>query len=122
MRVQYQEETAHAMKFYKYVYDCGGKVVLKAIPQPATKFKTPIDIFKQVLGHEQKVSAAIHKLYELAMKEKDYPTQVMLQWFINEQVEEEKNATDIINMLEMIGDSSVSLMMANQQLGARKGG
>jgi ferritin len=121
-RVQYQEETGHAMKLYKYVFDRGGAVTLKAIAQPATKFKTPLDIFKEILKHEQKVTSLINKLYELAVKEKDYAAQIFLQWFINEQVEEEKNATDIINMLEMIGDSPVSLIMADRQLGARKAG
>jgi len=95
---------------------------LKSIPQPATKFKSPLDVFKLVLEHEQKVTASINKLYELAVKEKDYASQSFLQWFINEQVEEEKNATDIINMLEMIGFTPVSLMMADRQLGARKAG
>jgi ferritin len=119
-RVQYQEETGHAMKLYKYVFDRGGTVTLKAIAQPATKFKTPMDIFKEILKHEQKVTSLINKLYELAVKEKDYAAQIFLQWFINEQVEEEKNASDIITMLEMIGDSPVSLIMADRQLGARK--
>jgi ferritin len=122
MRVQYQEETGHAMKFYKYVFDRNGVVTLKAIAQPATKFKTPVEVFKQVLEHEQKVTAFINKLYELAVKEKDYAAQSFLQWFINEQVEEEKNAIDIIKMLEMIGTTPISLMMADRQLGARKAG
>jgi ferritin len=121
MRVQYNEETGHAMKFFKYMYDRGGKVFLKTIQQPSTKFKSPLDVFKLVLEHEQKVTASINKLYELALKEKDYASQSFLQWFINEQVEEEKNATDIINMLEMIGFTPISLMMADRQLGARKG-
>ena len=120
MRVQYQEETGHAMKFYKYVLDRNGIVTLKAIAQPATKFKKPLDVFKQVLEHEQKVTSLINKLYELALKGKDYAAQSFLQWFINEQVEEEKNASNIITMLEMIGDSPVSLIMADRQLGARK--
>jgi ferritin len=120
MRLQYQEETGHAMKFYKYVFDRNGAVTLKAIAQPATKFKTPLDVFRQVLVHEQKVTALINKLYESAVKEKDYAAQSFLQWFINEQVEEETNAADIINLLELIGDSPVSLIMADRQLGARK--
>jgi ferritin len=120
MRVQYQEETGHALKFYKYIFDRNGVVTLKAITQPSTKFKTPLEVFQQVLGHEQKVTSLINKLYETAVKEKDYAAQIFLQWFINEQVEEEKNATDIMSMLEMIGDSPVSLMMADRQLGARK--
>ena len=121
MKVQANEENTHAMKFYSYIYDRGGVVVLRAIPMPPTKFKTPPDIFKQVLVHEQKITQLINKLYELAIKEKDYPTEMILHWFINEQVEEEKNATDIINMLEMIGNTPVSLIMADRQLGARKG-
>jgi ferritin len=122
MRVQYQEETGHAMKFFHYIYERGGRVTLKAIPQPAAKFKTPLDIFHQVLEHEQKVTASINRLYELALKEKDYAAQHFFQWFIGEQVEEEKNATDIITMLEMIGNTPVSLIMADRQLGARKAG
>jgi len=120
MHVQYHEETEHAMKFFKYVYDRGGKVTLKAIAQPAAKFKTPLDVFHIVLEHEQKVTTSINKLYELAVKEKDYASQTFLQWFINEQVEEEKNATDIINMLEMSGGASMGLMMIDRQLGERK--
>ena len=121
MHIQYQEETKHAMKLYTYVYDRAGAVTLKAIAQPPTKFKTPLEIFEQVLEHEQKVTGMINKLYELSVKEKDYPTQSMLKWFIDEQVEEEKSAGEIIAMLKMIGDSQVSLMMADHQVGARKG-
>jgi ferritin len=122
MQIQFKEETDHAMKFFHYVYERGGKVTLKAIPQPTTKFKSPLEVFKQVFEHEQKVTSLIYKLYELALKDKDYATQNFLQWFIKEQVEEEKNASEIINMLEMIGDSPVSLIMADRQLGSRKVG
>jgi ferritin len=120
MKVQSKEEVEHAMKFFEYVYDRGGRVTLKAIDQPQTTFKTPLDIFKQVLEHERKVTAMIHKLYELALKENDYPSQVMLQWFIKEQVEEEKNGETIIEQLKMVGDSSAALMMADRQFAARK--
>ena len=119
-RVQYQEETEHALKFFNYLHDRGSTVVLKAIEQPPVKFKTPLDVFKQILEHEEKVTGLINKLYELALKEKDYPTQTFLQWFINEQVEEEKNVTEVISLLEMIGSSPVSLIMADRQVGARK--
>ncbi|HVN49050.1 MAG TPA: ferritin [Bacteroidota bacterium] len=119
-RIQYQEETGHALKFFDYLHDRGSSVALKAIEQPAAKFQTPLDVFKQILEHEQKVTGLINKLYELALKEQDYPAQAFLQWFITEQVEEEKNATDIINLLEMIGTSPVSLIMADRQVGARK--
>ncbi len=120
MQVQYHEETEHAMKFFKYVYERGGNVILKAIPQPVAKFKSPLDVMHIVLEHEQKVTASINKLYELALKEKDYATQSFLKWYIDEQVEEEKNATDIINMLEMTGDAKMGLMMIDHQLGKRK--
>lgn len=120
MKVQANEEYTHAMKFYSYIYDRGGVVVLRAIPMPPTKFKTPIDVFKQVLAHEQKITKLIDKLYEFAIKEKDYPTEMMLHWFINEQVEEEKNDTEIISQLEMIGDSPAMLMMMDRRLAERK--
>lgn len=120
MKVQADEERSHAMKFYGYIYDRGGKVTFKAIPQPPSKFKSSLDIFKQVLEHEQKITKLINKLYELAIKEKDYPTEMMLHWFISEQVEEEKNDNEIINYLETVGDSPVSLMMLDRRLAERK--
>jgi ferritin len=120
MKVQAEEERAHAMKFYGYLYDRGGSAVFKAIAQPPAKFKSPIDVFKQVLDHELKITKSITKLYELAVKEKDYPSQILLQWFINEQVEEEKNDSEIINQLSMLGESPVSLMMMDRRLAERK--
>ena len=121
MRMQYREETGHAMKFYGYVYDRGGAVTLKAIPAPQTKFKGPLEIFKQVLEHERKVTAAINEIYALALKENDFATQGFLQWFIKEQVEEEKNATEIIEMLKISGESGAALIMADRHLASRKG-
>jgi ferritin len=120
MKVQYQEETEHAMKFYGHVYDRGGAVTLKAIAQPPTKFKNPIDVFKQVLEHEKKVTASIHEIYALAAKENDYATQNFLQWFINEQVEEEKNAAEIIETLKISGESGPALLMMDRHLASRK--
>jgi ferritin len=120
MKIQATEEVKHAMKFFEYIVERGGKVTLKAIDQPPADFKAPIEIFKQAYKHEQKVTATIHKLYELALKENDYPSQVMLQWFIKEQVEEEKNAEGIVEQLKMAGDSSAALLMADRQFAARK--
>ncbi len=120
MKIQATEEVKHAMKFFGYVYERGGKVTLKAIDQPPTDFKSPIEIFKAAHKHEQKVTAMIHKLYELSLKENDYPSQVMLQWFIKEQVEEEKNAEGIVEQLKMAGDSSAALLMADRQFAMRK--
>jgi ferritin len=120
MKVQAHEETIHAMKFYNFILDRGGKVMLKAIAQPQTEFKSPMDIFKQALEHEKKVTSLINKLYEQAQADKDYPAQVMLQWFINEQVEEEKNATEIVARLELIGESKGQLVYLDHELGKRK--
>lgn len=122
MRLQHQEEQVHAMKFFDFINDRGGQVVLQAIQQPPTDFASPLAVFEAALAHEQKVSRSIHDLYALAVKENDYPTQAMLQWFINEQVEEEKNASAIVAQLRMIGDSPAALFMIDQQLGARQPG
>ena len=119
MSMQSREETTHGMKLYGYVHDRSGHVELEAIDKPHPKFKSPADMFKQVVEHEQKVSAMITKLYELAVKEKDYPTQIMLEWFITEQIEEEKTAGEILEQLKMVGDSPVSLIMMDRQLAAR---
>ncbi len=120
MKIQATEEVKHAMKFFEYIFERGGKVTLRAIEQPPVDFKTPLDIFKMAHKHEQKVTGMIHTLYELALKENDYPSQVMLQWYIKEQVEEEKNAENIIEQLKMAGDSSAALLMADRQFAARK--
>lgn len=119
LKVQSQEEYGHGMKFYAYLHDRNAKVTLLPIDQPPTEFKSPLEMFKQVLDHEKKVTGLIHKLYDIAVKENEYPTQVMLQWFVNEQVEEEKTAGAILEQLKMLGDSPVSLIMMDRQLGAR---
>jgi ferritin len=110
------------MKFFHYVHERAGQVTLQSIEKPTAKWKSPADVFDHVLAHEQKVSASIHRLFELATKEKDYPTQVMLQWFIKEQVEEEKNATEIVELMKLAGASGPSLLMLDRQLGARAKG
>lgn len=119
MRVQSQEESSHAMKLFDFIHERGGRVVLQAIAQPPGDFKSPLDVFQQALEHEQKVTGMIHRLYELAGKENDYATQVMLQWFITEQVEEEKTAGDIVEQLKMVGEQPAGVFMLDRQLGAR---
>lgn len=119
MVVQADEEREHAMKFYKSLVDRGGRVLLKGIDAPKTGWTDSLEAFKEVLAHEQKVTASIHSLYELALKEKDYPTQIELQWFISEQVEEEKNAGDIIQQLELIDAHGTAVLMLDKQLGKR---
>ena len=122
MKMQSTEETNHAMKIYDYIHDRSGIVTLMAIDQPPAEFKSPLKMFEQALEHERKISGLITKLYELSIKENDHPTQIMLQWFITEQVEEEKTAIGIVEQLKMVGDSPVSLMMMDRQLGARSAG
>ena len=119
LRTQWEEEQTHAMKLFDYVNERGGRVVLDAIEKPPADFRAPLDIFQQVFVHEQKVTSLIHRLYEVALKENDYPTQVELQWFIKEQVEEEKNAAAIVEQLKMAKDNTSVLLMLDRQLGSR---
>jgi len=119
LRVQFQEEQVHAMKFYEYLIDRDGAVQLQAIPQPPLEWEGNLEAFQSVLEHEQKVTAMIHKLYALAVKEKDLATQVELQWFITEQVEEEKNAHDIVEQLLLIDAHGTAVLMLDHQLGKR---
>lgn len=119
MRKQYEEETTHGLKIYDYIGERGGRVVLEAIEKPQAEFKTPLEVINLVLEHEKKVTASINSVYELAVKEKDYPTQIMLEWFVKEQVEEERAAEDIVNMLKMIGDAPAGLVMLDRQMAMR---
>ena len=119
MKLQYQEETSHGMKLFEYLSDRGGKVVLQPIQQPPSKFKSAREVFQMVVDHEREVSGSIGELYELAMKESDHATMVEMQWFVKEQVEEEKSAGKILEQLKVVGDHGVSLMMLDRQLAAR---
>jgi ferritin len=119
LRMQAEEEMEHAMKFYDFIHERNGKVVLFAIDQPPSEFGTPLEIFEQVYAHEQKVTGLINSIYELSVKENDYPSQIFLHWFIEEQVEEESNSSQILETLKMIGDSANGLFMLDHQLGKR---
>ncbi len=119
MRVQSEEEHVHAMKLFDHIYTRGGAVVLQPITKPVAKFKSPLSVFEASLANEQKVTVAINTLYALAQAEQDYASQIMLQWFINEQVEEEKNVGTVIEQLRMAGDSPSALLMLDQMLGGR---
>jgi ferritin len=121
LRVQSAEEQAHALKFFDYLFERGGKVELKALDKPPVAWGSPLEAFKEVFAHEQKVTSLIYKLYEVALAEKDYAAQVLLQWFISEQVEEEKNAADIIAGLERIEAHDTAVLMLDHQLGKRGG-
>lgn len=120
LKVQAKEELGHAMKLYDFVNDRGGRVVLEAIDKPPVEYKSLRDMFETVYQHEQKVTGLINKLYEMAKAENDYPLQVHLQWFIDEQVEEEKNATEILAKLKLVGESGNGLMMLDKVLGERE--
>jgi ferritin len=119
MRVQESEEREHAMKFYDFILERGGKVNLKAIDAPKTEWSSTLEVAEEVAAHEAKVTASIYALYETALKEKDYPAQIMLQWFISEQVEEEKNATEIVANLKLIEDRGTAIYVLDHQLGKR---
>jgi len=119
MRKQEGEEREHAMKLYDFLVDRGGRVALKAIAAPEGDWKGALELFKQVAAHEAAVTASIHNLYEVALKEKDYAAQVVLQWFVNEQVEEEKNAGEIVAQLELVEARGTAIMMLDHRLGKR---
>lgn len=122
MRIQAREEVEHAMKFYDFVLDRGGRVLLQAIDQPVIEFGSPLEVFEQALKHEQRVTATINELYTLAVEENDYASQAFLQWFVTEQVEEEKNAGDVVETLKMVGDKSEALFLLDRELGSRDDG
>lgn len=121
MRLQEAEEREHAMKFYDFILERGGKVTLKAIDAPKTEWASTMEVMEEVAAHEAKVTASIYALYELALKEKDYPAQVMLQWFITEQVEEEKNAAEIVASLKMIEAHETAVLQLDHRLSKRGG-
>jgi len=121
MRVQFQEEQGHALKFYDYILERGGKVALAAFPQVQVDFASPKAAFETTYEHEQKVTSLILDVYNAAVAEKDVASQIFLQWFVNEQVEEEKNAFDILDILNKIGPSVGSLYQLDHQVGKRGG-
>lgn len=119
MGLQSKEENEHAMKLFSHVADRGGKVILKAIDAPQIDWKAPMDAFKAVLEHEEFVTKSIHDLYAVAVKENDLPVQIMLHWFIEEQVEEEKNATAVIDSMKRIEAHETAVLQLDHQLGKR---
>lgn len=120
MRVQSREEIEHAMKIFDFLNDRGGRVQLGAIERPPVRFRSPLDAFQKAYEHECKITQRIHKLYEQAQQEGDYPTQVMLQWFIDEQVEEEKITSEAVARLERAGDDPAALTALDKEFGERE--
>ena len=119
MRVQNQEETMHAMKLFDYVIEKGGKVSLQPIEGPQTTWKSPLAVFEAAYGHEQKVTALINRLMDLAIKEGDHATNITLQWFVTEQVEEEASADEIVQKLKLMANASGGLFMLDRELAQR---
>jgi len=120
MRMQAQEEVAHAMKLVDFLLDRGGQVELGRIDAPDTDFESPLDVLKAALGHEQKVTQSINELYALSVEHNDYPAQVLMQWFVSEQVEEEKNAGEIVDQLELASGSASALLVIDGRLAGRE--
>ncbi len=119
MRMQNQEETMHAMKFFDYVLDKGGKVTLDAIDAPPTRWDSPSAAFEDVYAHEQKVTGLINDLVDLALEEHDHATNIVLQWFVTEQVEEEASVDDVVQQLKLMADAPGGLFMLDRELAQR---
>lgn len=122
MRLQAQEELAHAMRLYDYTLERGGHVQLQAVDAPPEKFGTPLKIFETALAHEKKVTEYIHAIYDLAREKKDYATEMHLQWFIKEQVEEENKAGLAVEQLRRAGGEMPALLMLDHRFGQRSEG
>src|SRR5512138_3730245 len=117
--VQYQEEMVHFMKFYAYINSQGEQATVGQMNAPASQFSSFLGMFEETLTHEQYITACINNLTELSVQEKDHATQIFLQWFVTEQIEEEENDREIIGKLKMIGDNGYGQLMLDSELGTR---
>lgn len=122
MRVQAEEELEHGMKFYDYIIRRGGSVTLKAIEEPQTEWESPLAAFEHVLSHEQLVTSLINNLVDLAIEEKDHATNNFLQWFVEEQVEEEENAMEMLAKVKLAGDNNSIFYALNEEFASRTRG
>ena len=119
MRVQAQEELMHAMKFYGFINERDGRVALAAVEGPRTEWASPLEVFEEAYKHELKISGLINRLVKLSHEESDFATHSFLQWFVNEQVEEEAAAKLIIDRLRLVGDNGVAMFMLDNELARR---
>lgn len=119
LRIQYQEETMHALKFVDYILARGGELVLGAIEETPTDFGSPVNVFEKILAHEEQVTRLINELYEVAVGEKDVAAQIFLQWFVTEQIEEEASAGGVLEQLKMIGEKEAGLFYLDKELATR---
>jgi ferritin len=122
MKVQFEEEMDHAFRFYDYIHSRGAKVVLQVIDAPPVDYPSPLAAFEKSLAHEQKITGDIHKLYALALEENDYPSLSFLQWFIDEQVEEEEHVGQVVQDLKRVEGSNQGLLILDRELGQRQPG
>jgi len=122
MRAQAQEEAKHALKIFDHLLDRGGRVELPQIDRPPSEFSSPREVFEQAHKHEQHVTASINRVYGLAMDERDFASRVFLDWFVQEQVEEEKTSGLLAEQMRMVGDDRPGLLMLDRELGQRKSG
>lgn len=119
MEAQAQEEWFHGMKMYHFVNERGGRVLLKAIDEPTADWKNTKAVFENVLKHEQKVTGLINNLVDMAQKEKDHATNIFLQWFVSEQVEEEASVNAVLDKLKLIGTDTNTLFALDAEMGQR---
>ena len=120
MYAQAQEELMHAMKFYEFINQRGGRVTLDAIEAPPTEWDGPLAVFEDTLKHEQKVTGLINDLVEVAAEERDHATRIFLQWFVTEQVEEEDSVGSVLEQLKLLGDAKGGLFMMDRELAKRQ--
>ena len=119
MQLQAQEENMHAMKFFDFINERGGKVTLTRIEAPKTEWSSPLQVFEETCAHESKVTGLINDLVDLAISEKDHAANAFLQWFVTEQVEEEASVQEIAEKLKLVGDRGGMLFMLDRELGQR---
>ncbi len=122
MRAQAQEENKHGMKIFDHLLDRGGKVELQQLGRPPADFATPREVFEQAHKHEEQVTASINKVYGLAVDERDFASTAFLDWFVREQVEEEKTSGLLAEQFRMVGEDRPGLLMLDRELGQRKSG
>lgn len=120
MHVQAMEELVHAMKFYNFINERNGRVVLKSIETPPMQWDSPLVAFEAAYQHEQKVTGLINDLVNLAVAENDHATNIFLQWFVTEQVEEEMSTDEVVQKLKLVGDAPGQLFMVDRELGLRQ--
>jgi ferritin len=119
MRIQYQEEVSHGMKMFDYLIERDGRALVKQFDAPQVEWKSALDVFESVYAHEQKVTGLINSLMDIALSEKDHAANIFLQWFVNEQVEEESTAKGIVQQFKLLGDSRAGLFQIDRELGQR---